>query len=220
VWNYELGEKAQFLDRRVTFNADVYYENWTNPQLLTNAAGFGYTVNGSSAHIYGAEAEFKALLTPELTAAANVSYDHARFQENNLASGYLAGMQVPDTPQVTSGQTLTYKHPLNSDFTFVGVLDNYYVDSRIDIPYGLGLSVYGGTQAAIVHLAPYDLTNLRMGVEKSTWNVALFANNLLNKRVLLDPQPQIDLALLTFQRYTVNQPLTIGVDLNYKFGGK
>jgi iron complex outermembrane recepter protein len=220
VWNYELGEKAQFLDRRVTFNADIYYENWSNPQLLTNAAGFGYTVNGSAAHIYGAEAEFKALLTPELTASVNLSYDHARFQDNNLASGYQAEMQVPDTPQVTSGQTLTWKHPVNSEFTVVAVLDNYYVDSRIDIPYGLGLSVFGGTQASIVHLAPYDLTNLRVGVEKSTWNVFVFANNLFNKQVLLDPQPQIDLALLTFQRYTVNQPLTVGVDINYKFGGK
>jgi hypothetical protein len=38
--------------------------------------------------------------------------------------------------------------------------------------------------------------------------------------VLLDPQPQIDIALYSFQRYTVNQPLTVGVDFNYRFGAK
>jgi hypothetical protein len=38
--------------------------------------------------------------------------------------------------------------------------------------------------------------------------------------VLLDPQPQLDIALTTFQRYTVNQPLTVGVDVNYKFGAR
>jgi iron complex outermembrane receptor protein len=221
VWNYELGEKAQFFDRRMTLNADIYYENWSNPQLLTNAAGFGYTVNGSNAHIYGTEVEFKALITNELTISANVSYDHATFLDNNAPSGYLAGMEVPDTPKVTSGQTLTYRFPLTSETRIVGVLDNYYVSNRIDIPYGLGLSIYDGTtQSAIVHLAAYDLTNLRVGVEQSAWNVFVFANNLLNKKVLLDPQPQIDLALTSFQRYTVNQPLTVGVDLNYKFGGK
>jgi iron complex outermembrane recepter protein len=220
VWNYELGEKAEFLDHRMTLNADIYYENWSNPQLLTNAAGFGYTVNGSNAHIYGTEVEFKALLTSELTFGANLSYDHATFLDNNAASGYLAGMSVPDTPKVTSGQTLTYKHPLTSDMSIVGVLDNYYVGNRIDIPYGLGLSIYHDTtQDAIVHLASYDLTNLRVGVEKSKWNASLFVNNVLNKKVLLDPQPQIDIALSSYQRYTVNQPLTAGVDLNYKFGG-
>jgi hypothetical protein len=188
---------------------------------LTNAAGFGYTVNGSNAHIYGTEVEFKALLTSELTFGANLSYDHATFLDNNAASGYLAGMSVPDTPKVTSGQTLTYKHPVTSDMSIVGVLDNYYVGNRIDIPYGLGLSIYHDTtQDAIVHLASYDLTNLRVGVEKSKWNASLFVNNVLNKRVLLDPQPQIDIALSSYQRYTVNQPLTAGVDLNYKFGGQ
>jgi outer membrane receptor protein involved in Fe transport len=221
VWNYELGEKAQFLDRRLTLNADVYYEDWQNPQLLTNAAGFGYTVNGSDAHIYGGELEMRALLTDELTLSVNFSYDHATFQQNNAASGYLAGQEVPDTPKVTSGQTLSWKHPVTDSTTFVGSIDNFYVGSRIDIPYGLGLSIYGGaTQAAIVNLASYDLTNVRAGIVHGNWTAALFANNVFNKKVLLDPQPQIDLALLTFQRYTVNQPLTVGIDLNYRFGGK
>jgi iron complex outermembrane recepter protein len=221
VWNYELGEKAEFFDHRMTLDGDIFYETWQNPQLLTNADGFGYTVNGGNARIYGAEAEFKALLTRELTLAVAASYDHATFLEDNDASGFLAGMLVPDTPKVTSAQTLTYKLPLSNGFTFVGVLENDYVGSRIDIPYGLTLSVYGAaTQGAIVHLASYDLTNLRVGVQSGNWSAMLFATNLTNQKVLLDPQPQIDLALLSYQRYTVNQPLTIGVDFNYRFGAK
>jgi iron complex outermembrane recepter protein len=221
VWNYELGEKAQFFDHRMTLNSDVYYEDWTNPQLLTDVIGFGYTVNGSAAHIYGAETELKVLLTQDLTFGANLSYDHATFLRDNAASGYLAGMSVPDTPKVTSGQTLTYRHALTGETALVGVLENNYVGTRIDVPYGLGLSIYGGgTQAALVHLAAYDLTNLRLGIDRDTLNVFVFANNVLNKRVLLDPQPQLDIALTTFQRYTVNQPLTVGVDVNYKFGAR
>jgi iron complex outermembrane recepter protein len=220
VWNYEVGEKAEFLDHRVIFNGDVYFEDWDNPQLLTDANGFGYTVNGSKAKIYGAEAELKALLTSELTLSINGSYDHAFFEESNPGSGFLAGMAVPDTPEVTSSQTLTYKVPLGNGMTFLGVLQNNFVGSRIDIPYGLTLSIYGGTtQGAIVHLNSYDLTNLRFGVQQNNWSVVAFVDNVLNKRVLLDPQPQIDIALSSFQRYTVNQPLTAGVDLNYKFGG-
>jgi iron complex outermembrane recepter protein len=221
VWNYELGEKAEFLERRMTLNADIYYERWNNPQLLTDANGFGYTVNGGDARIYGAEAEFKALLTRQLTLAINGSYDHATFLEDNPASGFLSGMAVPDTPKVTSAQTLTWKLPLSNGMSLIGIVENDFVGSRIDIPYGLTLSIYGGsTQSAIVHLASYDLTNVRLGLQQDNWSVFLFVNNALNQKVLLDPQPQIDLALTSFQRYTVNQPLTAGLDFSYKFGGK
>jgi hypothetical protein len=154
-------------------------------------------------------------------ASINGSYDHATFLEDNAASGFPDGLNVPDTPKVISAQTLTYKVPLSDGLTFVGVLENDYVGSRIDIPYGLTLSLYdNATQSAIVHLASYDLTNLRLGVESSNWSAFVFATNLANRKVLLDPQPQIDLALPTFQRYTVNQPLTVGIDLNYKFNPK
>jgi iron complex outermembrane receptor protein len=221
VWNYELGEKAEFLDHRIMVNGDVYYEIWNNPQLLTNADGFGYTVNGSKAKMTGLELEAKALLTSSLTFGVNVSYDHAYFVDANAPSGFLAGQQVADTPKITSAQTLTYKFPLANGMTILGVLENDYVGNRTDIPYGLTLSIYGGTtQSAIVHLAAYDLTKLRVGVQAGNWSAMLFVDNLLNKAVLEDPQPQIDLALLSFQRYTVSQPLTAGIDLNYKFGGK
>jgi iron complex outermembrane recepter protein len=222
VWNYELGEKTEFLDHRLTVDGDIYYERWNNPQILTNADGFGYTVNGGDARMYGAELEIKALLVQGLTLAVNGSYDHATFLQDNPASGFLSGMYVPDTPKVTSAQTLTYKLPLANGLTFVGLVENDYVGARTDIPYGLTLSIYDNTtQTAIVHLASYDLTNLRLGVQSSAnWSAFLFVTNLLDKKVLLDPQPQIDLALPTYQRYTVNQPLTVGIDLNYRFGGK
>jgi iron complex outermembrane recepter protein len=221
VWNYELGAKTEFLDHRLMVNGDVYYEIWNNPQLLTNADGFGYTVNGAKAKMTGLELESKAVLTSSLTFGVNVSYDHAYFVDDNAPSGFLAGQEVADTPKITSAQTLTYKFPLANGMTILGVLENDYVGNRTDIPYGLTLSIYGNaTQRAIVHLAAYDLTKLRFGVQSGNWSAMLFVDNLLNKAVLEDPQPQIDLALLSFQRYTVSQPLTAGIDLNYKFGGK
>ena len=118
-------------------------------------------------------------------------------------------------------QTLTYKAPLGNEMTLIGLLENDYVGNRIDVPYGLGLSIYNGTtQSELVHLSAYDLTNLRVGLETKSWTTFLFVNNVANKKVLLDPQPQINIALISYQRYTVNQPLTVGIDFNYRFGGK
>jgi hypothetical protein len=42
------------------------------------------------------------------------------------------------------------------------------------------------------------------------------ANNLANKKVLLDPQPQIAFQAAAYTRYTVNQPRTVGIDLTYR----
>jgi outer membrane receptor protein involved in Fe transport len=71
--------------------------------------------------------------------------------------------------------------------------------------------------AALVHLPAYGLVNLRFGAFGDNWTASLFANNLLNKEALLDPQPQINLQTAAFARYIVNQPRTVGVDLTYEF---
>jgi hypothetical protein len=43
-------------------------------------------------------------------------------------------------------------------------------------------------------------------------------DNADNNHVLLDPLPQINLASPQFTRYTVNQPVTYGMDVTYNFG--
>jgi hypothetical protein len=68
-----------------------------------------------------------------------------------------------------------------------------------------------------VHLPAYGLLNLRLGVAGDRWTATLFTKNLTNKMALLDAQPQINLQTAAFARYIVNQPLTVGVDLTYKF---
>jgi len=64
VWNYEIGEKSSFLDRRLIANVSAYYERWINPQLATNLAGFGITANGANARVVGVEAELQGLADP------------------------------------------------------------------------------------------------------------------------------------------------------------
>ena len=62
LWSYEVGEKARFLDRRLTVNASVYYEDWTQIQLEELPFGYPLFDNAGDAKIYGGELELKALL--------------------------------------------------------------------------------------------------------------------------------------------------------------
>jgi outer membrane receptor protein involved in Fe transport len=208
VWSYELGEKATLFDSRVSINSAAYFENWSKVQQLVGlSCGFGYTGNLGDAHIYGAETEVNVLLAPGLLLSANAGYTHATIVDTAEGTGVAPGSPVQNTPLWTSSESLAYRRNIGSDLAFTARVENNYVDGHIDVT------------SQVNHLPPYDLTNLRVGVEGSHWKAILFATNVFNQRALLsDTSQQINLTVPTFNRISVNQPLTIGIDLSYHLG--
>jgi iron complex outermembrane receptor protein len=216
VWNYEIGEKSSFLDRRVIANVSAYFERWNNPQLATNLAGFGITANGGNARIVGVEAEFQALLTREWDLGVNLGYIDSKFTENSAITGFPDGYAVPDIPKATAAATLRWKHPVTDDIALHTSLEGDYVGTRTDQPYGETITLQN-IDNYLVHLPAYGLLNLRVGAVANQWSAFLFVNNLANKETVLDPQPQIDLQMNAYVRYLVNRPRTTGLDVSYKF---
>jgi outer membrane receptor protein involved in Fe transport len=221
VWNYEIGEKSTFLDRRLIANVSAYYERWINPQLATNLAGFGITANGANARVVGLEAEFQALLTRAWDLGLNFGYTDSTFTQNSAITGFPSGYSVPDIPKVTASATLCWKQPVTDNVALNGALEGDYVGTRTDQPYGETITLQN-IDTYLVHLPAYGLVNLRFGVNGteaggSAWSASLFVNNLTNKEALLDPQPQIDLQMNAYVRYLTNRPRTAGLDVTYKF---
>jgi outer membrane receptor protein involved in Fe transport len=217
VWNEEIGEKATFLDRRLELNTSVYHESWNNPQIATNLAGFGISVNGADATIWGAESELRALLGAGFELSANIGYTHATFNGDSAITGFDSGMNIPDTPKVTGALVLLSRQRVASDLELVGLIEYDYVGSRTDAPYGTTITL-ANVDSSLIHLPDYGLFGLRYGVHSDHWNVTAFATNLFNKETLLDPQPQINLQTAAFTRYTIDQPRTAGIDISYHFG--
>jgi outer membrane receptor protein involved in Fe transport len=216
VWNYEVGEKASFLDRQLTLNTSVYYERWRNPQIATNLAGFGISVNGADARIVGLESEVHARLPLGFEVSGNVGYTDATFDSSSAITGFPSGLHVPDTPELTGSLVLS-SHQKVGDLRLVGSFECDYVGTRTDAPYGETIALYN-VNSLLIHLPAYEIFTLRYGVHTDNWRITAFANNLFNKEALLDPQPQINLQTAAFTRYTVNQPRTIGLDFSYTFG--
>jgi iron complex outermembrane recepter protein len=216
VWNYEVGEKSEWFDKRLIANLSAYYERWTNPQVATNLAGFGITANGGDARIYGFEAELQALLTPEWTLGLNGGYTNAQFTADSPITGYPSGYSVPDIPDFTASATLRWKHPLTDQLAVIGTLEGDYVGTRTDAPYGEAITLIN-INTYLLHLPAYGFLNARLGLAGDQWTAALYVNNLTNKEAILDPQPQIVLQMDAFVRYLVNRPLTAGLDFTYKF---
>jgi iron complex outermembrane recepter protein len=216
VWNYEVGEKSELLDKRLILNVSAYYERWTNPQIATNLAGFGITANGADARIYGFEAELQALLSPEWTLGLNAGYTNAEFTADSAITGFPSGYSIPDIPDFTASATLRWRHPLTDNLAITGSLEGDYIGTRTDQPYGQTLTLLN-ISTYLVHLPAYGFLNARLGFAGEQWTASLYVNNLTNKEALLDPQPQIVLQDTAFMRYIVNQPITVGLDFTYKF---
>ena len=206
VWSYELGEKFRDSDGRVTINSAGYFENWQHiQQNIPLPCGFPFTGNAGDAHIYGTELEVSAIVAPGLVVSVNGSWLHAEFIQNTVASTTIDG-RVQNTPEITASGSLAYRHGITDTLAFIGRIDNNYVGSRID------------STAQANYLPPYDLTNMRTGVEGSSWSAVLFVNNVTNRLALLTNSPAININVPTFNRTAVEQPLTFGIDLSYRFG--
>ncbi len=221
LWSYELGEKSSFLHHRLIVNFDGYLEDWYHPQVPTNIAGFGFTVNGGDARIKGLEGQIDALLPEGFELSLNGSYIDAKFIDSSAIAGYPAGTSIPDTPKVSGSAVLGWKHYLDNDLSLFGSFEEDYTGSRTDLPFGVTATLLTMNQL-LVHLPAYSLANVRFGIRGERhggghWSAALFVNNLTNNIVLLDPNPQLSLQDAAYSRYVVNQPLTAGIDVSYAF---
>jgi outer membrane receptor protein involved in Fe transport len=207
VWSYEIGEKAKGVDSRLIVNSDIYFEQWRGVQQnVPLSCGFPYTDNSGDAHIRGAEAEITAVLLPGLILSANAAYTHATFVVGSLEAEITPGTRVQDVPEWTSSVSLAYRHPITDSLAATARIQNNYVGSRTDATF------------AVNNLPAYDLTDLRLGVEGDAWTAVVFAKNLLNHRAIYSDATQINVNTSTFNRWAVSQPLTIGIDLSYRFG--
>ena len=207
VWSYEIGEKWKTDDGRLTLNADVYFENWSDiQQNIPLPCGFPFTGNLGNAHVYGGELELDAVAAPGLLVMLNSGYSHARFVNNPVQATTTIGDRVQDVPDWTTSAALAYRYPFYNGMAFTARVDNEYVGSRVDVT------------AQPNYLPSYDLTNLRAGIDGGKWTATFFVTNLTNKTALLSDAPAINVNVPTFNRIAVNQPRTYGVDLTYHLG--
>jgi outer membrane receptor protein involved in Fe transport len=210
IWSYEVGEKLRLADNRVTVNGSLYFEKWSGVQQ-TNAlssCGYVYTANAGDAHVRGGELEIQAIVVPELTVSGNVGYAHAALVSSTLIdAGFDPGTAIQDVPQWTSSASIAYRHRVTEQLALTARADSTYVGSRTDETYSIN------------QLPSYDLTNIRAGLDGGRWSAIFFVNNVADKRALLNNITQAAVNLPTFNRVAVSQPRTVGVDLNYRFGG-
>jgi iron complex outermembrane receptor protein len=239
AWDYEAGIKSQVMGGRGSINVSAFYMDIRDLQLTVTAGSCSsrLILNVAKARSQGVDVEVTLNPDEHWDLAASASLNDSKLRSSltdgsgTVLPGIVAGNRLPSVPQVQLTGAATYGWPVGGSRAFVS--GSYqHIGSRFTLiddeapGYGtvnlnsFGSHTIGGplTQSTFTfnpELPAYNLVNLRVGVSRNTWEVALFGNNLTDERAFL----ALDRERGKRARvgYLTNQPRTAGVTLRFNY---
>lgn len=213
VTNYEGGFKANLLDRRLRFNASVFYMDYKDLQVTqTNAACLcNLTDNAASASIKGVEGESEFLVGEGVRLSASGSYVTPKYKN------FLESAINPTTGQRlnSSGNRLqrTPKTQLSGSIDFTAGTGAWQDAVNFRVEYTWQSNMFWATDN-IAREPSYGLWDARIGLSPpdANWSLAAYGKNLSNKLYRVN--------IIPFFGEEVTQyaaPRTYGMDLTLKF---
>jgi iron complex outermembrane recepter protein len=209
---YEVGIKSEFLGGDVRFNAAAFIYDYQNLQVFTFVNRNGNSPqlvidNASDATIKGLEAELTVRPVRGLTALVSAGYLDARYRDFRSAISALSfsGNRLPGSSRFTLSGVLRYETSIGQAGIY-GQLDGSY-RSRI---------FFDTANTARLSQPGYALLNARLGFKllDERLDLSLFANNITDRRYLLDA---IDLSSFGLDQLNYAEPRTFGVQARMSF---
>jgi iron complex outermembrane receptor protein len=226
LWSYELGSKGFAWDKRIQFEASIYYIKWSNIQTVTGLASCqeGFTDNRGEAISKGGDLELTAVLTEGLKLHALAGYTDAYYPHSEY--GTTSGM--PDSPPppllIGAGDKFGGIRPWNYAvfLDYSRDVSALWPDSRsyARVDYRRLSSANSGDPRVATydplyatHLDQgYGILDLRLGITHGGWDMSAYVNNALNSDPLLTWG-------YTGSLYSASAipPLSAGVTVWYRF---
>jgi outer membrane receptor protein involved in Fe transport len=212
VWNYELGTKLEFLERKLTIDVAAYRIDWKNVQQAVTDPGCGYlfVANVGSARSKGLEAEINFKPVESLVLSASGSYDRAEFTSIDAAFQGAAraqsGEAVPGVPRQKFNLGGEYTTHVTRDHTGYLRLDWSHLGSvPAGFTYNAVRPAYGALEAAV-------------GLRTEHYDLSLYGHNLTNSRGILEILEGTPYNFgNTFTTQISTPPRTVGIDLKMHF---
>jgi outer membrane receptor protein involved in Fe transport len=206
--NYELGTKEDLLDHRLSLDASVYYIRWKDTQinLADPSNGLSYTTNGGRAKSHGVELSVDIRPVEGLRLGAWVTWGEATVTEDFPPAASVqarAGDRLPFSTRFTGNASVDEAFPLKDGISGSVGASVSYVGQRYGgfLPSDLGLRQRQ-------YYPPYALTNAHASLTIDSWRMDLFANNVTDKRVVL--QGGLD----SYGPNTIVTPRTVGLNIS------
>src|SRR5258708_2152253 len=158
LWNYEIGEKSAFLDKRATLDFDVYDILWKDIQVTVNNGGVNQLENAGTARVTGAEAALSYRILAPLTLSASAAYTDARLTSPARVLGLAdPGARLPLSPRFNFALMGTYNFNIIDNYTGTVTVTDRYVGGR---NAGFGTPV-----SPLYSLRSYNTTDLNLAVD-------------------------------------------------------
>jgi iron complex outermembrane receptor protein len=207
--NYEVGLKGDFFDHLLSVDTSIYYIDWKNIQIqLLTPTQYAYSANGGAAKSQGAE--LSLTLTPRrgLSIAGWADFDDAVLTENFPANSSVEGKsgdRLPNSSRWSANISAQQDFPLKGRANgFVGAQVSYVGDR-------IGQFTTPPPRAVF---PSYTRADLRAGVNYESWTTTLYANNIGDRRGVLNAGAT-DLSHPFSALYI--QPRTVGLTITKSF---
>ncbi|MEM6682743.1 MAG: TonB-dependent receptor [Pseudomonadota bacterium] len=190
--NYELAFRSQWLDQKLTVNANIFYADYEDIQVaLPTPLGLSSDIiNGAEAELYGAEFSLNYQFAPEL----DVFFDIAL-----LESEFIDFPFAVDDP--------VNRNPLPGDPGFANLAGNSFAQAPgVSAAFGANYddgSIFGsfivnytdGVFSDFTNLEPdrtdsYFITNARLGYRYGKAQISVFVENVFNEEFITTQNTQ------------------------------
>jgi len=207
VDNYEIGVKFWAFDKRLYIDASLFTLDWKNIQARLFGPAptyYSYVVNAGGANVSGIELAASFAFTRSVSFSTNVTYQDAKltaFLPYTFAEG--GGYEV--------GTTL----PGSSKWSVANNLRFQLADTSLQPSFEIAHRYISSAPVAFGNIntrGDFSLFDLRGSVTLADrFKVMLFANNIFNKRGVLNA-PFTD---QTAPAYSVTRPRTVGLRIDW-----
>ncbi|MCL7714839.1 TonB-dependent receptor [Stenotrophomonas mori] len=206
LWNYELGLRSSFLDRRLALDAGVFYIDWKDIQVrLVRPDNATYGTNAGKARIYGLESSLSFDVTPNVNWRTNLTLLKAELTEDVLTASPVLrrGQQLPGASDVQLSNTLTWY--FDTAWQPSLVFQHRYLS---EAPQTLS--------DPVATVAGFNQFDLRLNLRRGNIGYSIWGTNLTNEHVPLSGYGTSTLALYGRSEFLL-RPRTLGVTVSWKY---
>jgi outer membrane receptor protein involved in Fe transport len=177
LWSYELGYKADLLDRKLSLEAALYDIEWRDVQQPTRSGGFVFVTNAGGARVKGGELTLAWKPSKEWRFTANAALIDARLTEDAKGLDAKAGTRLPQTPRFATTLGVTRNFSIAEHPAYFGVSARY--TGKRDAGYA------GSSTIPSIKMPAYTLVDLQAGIDFQRFSLSAYVRNLTNKRGFL-----------------------------------
>lgn len=234
--NYEVGAKGYW--QGITYNADVFYVDWRDPQINTATTNWGFFAvqNAQKAETKGFELQLNGKLGAHFQYGFGYTYTDAKLAADAVSADgaytiNTKGARLPGAPQNQFNLSGDYDIPLTTGRVSLHV-DGYYQSSTEDTLFSATNSLnrvpapnpYLGQPKFYYPMESFWLWNASAVYSRESWSAVLWVKNIGNTAGVTGVYTPAYMGTSPAQNYNGNGskalitlPRTLGVTLNYKF---